>query len=185
VNTNTYFWATEFKGVYQRALERYRSGKSSPALIVEAKDAAFLASIGCSRQELFDFIDDFARAGEPEFEDVLLVTAVRRDYFVQVQEGKPSNVQIDMRQLPSKQEQLGGIPWLPRIVEKAKAKLRGEMPPELMYLCGGDRPFLQSHRIHPADFLRAVWQYDADHQKVLEWFKKQSCRQSNAQVTTR
>ena len=34
---------------------------------------------------------------------------------------------------------IDGIAWLPRILVKARLKLRGEMPADLMYGCGGDR----------------------------------------------
>ena len=60
-----------------------------------------------------------------------------------------------MKDLPSMGASLGGFRWLPRLMAKAHAKLRGEMPPELMYGCGGDRPFLKQLGIHPADFLKA------------------------------
>jgi len=43
-----------------------------------------------------------------------------------------------------------GIEWLPRIIPKTKAKLRGELR-DLMYCCGGDRRFFQAHSIHPAN----------------------------------
>jgi len=77
-----------------------------------------------------------------------------------------------MDKLPPKDAQLGGIEWLPRIIEKAHAKLRGEMPPELMYCCGGDRAFLREHGIHPADFLREVWAAGDDVQRILSFVRK-------------
>ncbi|MBC8002657.1 MAG: DUF5069 domain-containing protein, partial [Opitutaceae bacterium] len=116
-------------------------------------------------------VEDFVRGGEPDFATVLLVTSARRDYFLTIQQGSSSGRFLDMDELPPKQEVLGGIAWLPRIIEKAKAKLRGEMPPELMYLCGGDRPFLKSVNVHPADFLRVVWAAGDDKQKVVDYVK--------------
>jgi hypothetical protein len=105
-------------------------------------------------------------------ETALLITATRREYFLSVQKGKRSGRVIDMDKLPSKSAQLGGIEWLPRIIEKAQAKLRGEMPPELMYCCGGDRAFLSEQGIHPADFLREVWAAGDDHQRILEFVRQ-------------
>jgi len=51
---------------------------------------------------------------------------------------------------------------------KARAKLRGEMPPEIMYGCGADRPFLRKLGIHPAEFLQIVWDAGHDDQKIIE-----------------
>jgi hypothetical protein len=50
------------------------------------------------------------------------------------------------------------LEWFPRIIEKAKAKLRGELPADLMYSCGADRRFLKKVNIDPAEFLRVVWE---------------------------
>ncbi len=77
-----------------------------------------------------------------------------------------------MDKLSPKSAQLGGIEWLPRIIEKAQAKLRGEMPPELMYGCGGDRAFLREHGIHAADFLREVWAAGNDTGRILDFVRK-------------
>jgi len=164
-------WPATFRKVYDRAAQNYHAGRSQPATIVNSADAAFLAGIGCSCQELFDFVDDAVRHGEPSFETVLLITAVRREYFLTVQRGRPSSRQVDMAVLPAKSAQLGGIAWWPRIIEKAGAKLRGEMPPDLMYGCGGDRAFLRDINLSPDDFLRLVWAVDGDPQKVLQHVK--------------
>ena len=107
----------------------------------------FLEHLGATAQEIFDFVEDTFHGGEPGPETTLLLTATRREYFLGVQKGKRSRNVIDMDKLSPKSAQLGGIEWLPRIIEKAKAKLRGEMPPDLMYCCGGDRKFLKAHDI--------------------------------------
>jgi len=167
-------WAEQFRTVYERGIQTYEGGRTGVAGFFPEQDRQFLATIGCSEQELFDFVEDYCRGGEPSFEQVLLVSAIRRDYFLSVQGGKPSPHQIDMNRLPAKDAKLGGIPWLPRIIAKAQAKLRGEMPPELMYGCGGDRAFVQDHNIPLADFLRLVWQVDGDPKGVLQYVQKQS-----------
>lgn len=168
-----YLWAERFKQIYDAGVLRYNNGTQNATEIFSKEEVEFLASIGCTAQELFDFVEDFCRANEPAYSDVLLVTAVRRDYFLNVQQGKPSGHVIDSDKLPAKSAALGGIPWLPRIIEKAQAKLRGEMPPELMYGCGGDRPFLRGVNIHLADFLRHTWQVDGDEQKILAYVNEQ------------
>ena len=165
-------WAENFRVIYLHTVAAYRAGQRDPATICTPEQTAFLASIGCSPQEVFDFAEDGCLGGEPAFETVLLITAVRRDYLLVEQAGRPSGKVIDAGQLPAKSAELGGIAWLPRIIQKAGAKLRGEMPPELMYGCGGDRPFLRSVNIHPADFLRLVWSVKGDPQKVLAFVQR-------------
>lgn len=169
-----YEWPTHFREVYNRAVEAYKSGIRKPQALFPDDDRKFLSSIGCSPQELFDFVEDFVRGGEPAFETVLLVTAARRDYFLVMQKGKTTGQHIDMGKLPPKDAELGGVKWLPRIIEKARAKLRGEMPDELMYGCGGDRPFLKSVNVEPADFLRVVWAAGDDNQKIVDYVRRAS-----------
>jgi hypothetical protein len=41
-----------------------------------------------------------------------------------------------------------------------------------MYSCGGDRKFLRSHDIHPADFLRAVWAAGDDDSKAAAYVRR-------------
>jgi len=168
-----YIWTERFKKVYDAAVIRYNNGTQNVKSLFEKEEIEFLASIGCTAQELFDFVEDFCRGDEPSYEDTLLVTSARRDYFLYVQDGKHSHNVINSKDLPAKSAVLGDIPWLPRIIEKAKAKLRGEMPPELMYGCGGDRPFLREMNIHLADFLRFVWHVEGDYEKVLAFVNEQ------------
>jgi hypothetical protein len=170
---NEYDWAEQFRAVWDRGVAAYNSGKGKPQSLFSPPDAAFLSSIGCTTQELFDFVEDFCRGGEPDYDSVLLVTAARRDFFYTVQHRQSSGKIVSMDQLPPKSAALDGIEWLPRIIVKAQAKLRGEMPPELMYGCGGDRPFLRSVNIHLADFLRVVWAVNGDSQKVLVFVREQ------------
>src|SRR5687768_9875219 len=121
-----YDWPLEFRKAYEAATERYRPGERNPAKLFTQGEKHFLRSIGSTPQELFDFIDDLARYGEPEFETVLLTSAVRRDYFILVQNGNWTGRQIAMNELPAKTDAVDGIAWLPRLIEKARAKLRGE-----------------------------------------------------------
>ena len=167
-------WGTRFKEIYDSTVEKYQAGEREAENLVNAEEARFLASIGSTVQELYDFVEDWVEAGEPSFEVVLRITAVRREYFLKEQHGQPSAYRISMNAVPPKDATFGGFVWLPRIIAKAKAKLRGEMPPELMYSCGADRRFLKSIGADAADFLRMIWGADDDDQKVLEYVKEQA-----------
>lgn len=162
-------WVTSFTDVYERATQRYVNGIRGADNLFHDDDYQLLHSIGATLQEIYDFIEDCQEVGEPDPETVLRITAVRRDFFLQEQDGIPSQKTISMTDLPSMGASLGGHRWLPRIIVKAQAKLRGEMPPELMYGCGGDRPFLKNLGIDLADFLRAVWQAGDNEQHILDY----------------
>ena len=167
-----YDWPKRLRQIFERAAESYEGGNHKPETLFRAEEAQFLQSIGCSTQELFDFVEDFCRGGEPEFETVLLITAVRRDYLLAVQSGQPSGKTQPMDCFPPKDAELAGIRWLPRLIAKARAKLRGELPPELMYGCGGDRPFLRGVNVEPSDFLRVVWAAGEDTQRIVDYVLK-------------
>lgn len=169
---SNYDWPERFKAVFEAASARYEAGERNPQKLVNKAETEFLASIGCNPQELFDFVDDGVRYGEPNFETVLLTTAVRREYFLIEQGGVPSPRVISMDDLPAKRDEVDGIAWLPRLIEKARVKLRGEMPPDLMYGCGGDRPFLRGVNVELAEFLRVVWFYGDDNRKIVDYVKK-------------
>ena len=164
-----YDWADEFRRCYDKALDLYRAGNREPASYFDATATAFLVSIGCSAQEVYDFAEDWCSAQEPSFGTALLVTAARRDYFFIVQKGQLSSRTVPVSEFPPKDAETAGFAWLPRIIAKARAKLRGEMPVELMYCCGGDRAFLSKVNIHPADFLRVVWSARDNDRKIIEY----------------
>ncbi len=166
-----YSWAGTFRETYDKAVELYRAGERAPEMLFDDAGRAFLAAIGHTPREIFDFVEDAVEGGEPDFPFVLLVAAARRDYFLYAQHGKPSGRARKMDDFPPKADKLAGIEWLPRIVEKARAKLRGEMPPDLMYGCGGDRAFLRKLDLPPADFLRFVWSAGDDTAKIVEFVR--------------
>lgn len=176
----SYDWSAEFRETYDAATARYEAGERNPAKLFSAAGTRFLASIGCTAQELYDFIDDLARYGEPSFESALLVAGVRRDYFLIEQNGIPSGHQIDMDALPAKTAEVDGIAWLPRLIPKARAKLRGEMPADLMYGCGGDRPFLRGMNTDLAEFLHVVWRAGADDRQIIDYVKKRRAAAAQA-----
>lgn len=164
-------WKATFRQVYDRAVAAWRTGRKSPATMFDEADAAFLSSIGHTRQELFDFVDDSQRYGEPDYETALGVAELRRRYFLEVQHGRFTGRVFPMDQLPPKPQAVDGIPWLPRILVKARLKLRGEMPPDLMYGCGGDRDFLRRMRLTQAQFLQLVWQHGDNDRAIIDAVK--------------
>lgn len=172
VGVDNYNWPKDFRELFEDGLDAYRAGRRDAEVLFSEAQREFLDALGATPQEIFDFIEDTFHGGEPGFETTLLITAVRREYFISVQKCERSSRVIDMDALPPKAAQLGGIEWLPRIIEKARAKLRGEMPPDLMYSCGGDRAFLREHGIHAADFLREVWAAGDDQQRILDFVRQ-------------
>ncbi|MBX7210457.1 MAG: DUF5069 domain-containing protein [Verrucomicrobiaceae bacterium] len=170
---SSYTWQTTFRALFDRCVKQYQSGKTDPAAWFSTADRDFLKSIGCREREFFDFVEDHANAGggEPSVETALLIAAARRDYLNAVQHGKTSDKTIPPSDLPAKSAEMDGIPWLPRIIVKARAKLRGEMDPDTMFGCGGDRAFCERHDIHPADLLRAVWAAGDDDRRILAFVK--------------
>lgn len=163
-------WNDTFLKLFDRCCAAYRSGNRNWQSYYSAPDREFLASIGCKQREFFDFVEDFCDEGVPSPTTALLVAAVRRDYFQVVQRGQASGHVLTRDGLPTFGDALGGVPYLPRILAKARAKLRGELDPDIMFGCGGDRSFLSRHgNLHPADFLRRVWAAGDDDQKVLDW----------------
>ena len=161
-------WMASLQGIYGEAVIRYEHGARGADDVIPESGLAFLASIGTTAQEIYDFVEDWSEVGEPPFSAVAAITAVRREYFLTVQHGQPSTQTISPSTLPSGSAELGGYRWLPRIIAKARAKLRGEMPPELMYGCGADRPFLRTVGIDPSAFLQIVWKAESDDQVILD-----------------
>ncbi len=168
-----YTWDSYFVELFDACVDEYDDGNRDHESWFSDEDQEFLKSIGCREREFFDFVEDNVTSGgeDPTAITALLVAAVRRDYFLTVQKGVPSTHVVAPSELPSKTAELEGFVWLPRILVKARAKLRGEMDPDTMFGCGGDRAFLSRHDIHPADFLRVVWAAHDDDRKVLEYVK--------------
>jgi hypothetical protein len=165
-------WEQQFREVYDRGVAAWHAGKQSPSTMFTREDTAFLATIGCTAQELFDFVDDSLRYDDLDFETALAVAAIRRDYFLNVMKGKPSGHKVSMASLPAKTAEVDGIAWLPRLIVKARVKLRGEMPDELMYGCAGDRPFLRGMNMDLPGFLKLVRESGDDDRRIINAVKK-------------
>ncbi len=169
-----YTWSTRFLTLFAACSARFERGDTDFSGYYGAEDLAFLSSIGCKPREFFDFVEDQANYGDPRAEVALLIAAVRRDYLLVMQHGQLSARETTPDQLPPKVEAVEGIPWLPRLIAKARLKLKGEMDPEIMYGCGGDRQFFIKYDIHPADFLRTVWAAGDDDARIIAHVKRQA-----------
>ncbi len=174
------FWNDLYLALFDRCVTQFESGDADYTQYFSEMDLRFLASIGYQPREFFDFIEDFCNDSLPTKSTSLLIAAVRRDYFLTVQKGGASQLRITRDDLPTFGEELDGMTYLPRILKKARAKLRGELDPDLMYACGGDRKFLHEHGgIHPADFLRHVWACADDDAKLAKWVRTQATANSS------
>jgi hypothetical protein len=169
-------WKQEFRQVWDRGVAAWKQGRQTAQTIFPPEDIQFLATIGCTAQELFDFVDDSLNYDDLDYETTLAVTAIRRRYFLEVMGGKPTGRIVAVSTLPAKSAQVDGIAWLPRLIAKARIKLRGEMEPDLMYGCGGDRPFLREHRLTLPVFLQLVWDKGDDDRAIVDAVKAASRR---------
>ena len=169
-------WKTDFESLYGRAVVAYRDGRTSPQTMFSDSDRVFLKSIGATDQEIFDYVEDGFDGGDPSFEDVLAVTEIRHDYFKESLNGNFPAEMVRESELPRKTDAVAGISWLPRIIAKARAKLRGELPPELMYGCGGDRPFLRRAGIRLQEFLTVVRDSGDQDEPIINYYKERVSR---------
>lgn len=169
-----YDFAERFRALYDKAVRLYDAGQRGAETFFDASETAFLAANGLTPQHLYDYAEDHLSGGEPGYDRALTIEMVRRNYFLHVQGGRPSSRVLDESKLPPKDAAVHGISWLPRLIPKTKAKLRGELPPSLMYCCGGDRRFFKEHDIHPAEFLSLVWRLENDDAAIIDWVVKRS-----------
>lgn len=169
---NYYDWSKKFKSIYDKALSQYQNGQRGAETFFNQEEQDFLSSIGATDQEIYDFAEDANNYNEPDYSTALLITSARRDYFFIIQKRVHSPAITPASALPAKTDKLEGIEWLPRILAKARLRLRGELDSDTMYCCGGDRRFLNEFRIHPADFLRLVWAAGDDSSKVVQYVTK-------------
>jgi hypothetical protein len=165
-------WESELQAIWNRGVAAWKAGRRSARTMFDPKDVTFLATIGCTAQELFDFVDDSMDYDDVDFEMVRAVTAIRRDYFLHVMHGQSTERIVPMSALPAKSSAVDGIAWLPRLIVKARLKLRGEMNPDLMYGCAGDRPFLRKHRMTLPQFLQIVRDQGDNDRAIIDAVKK-------------
>lgn len=168
-------FAQTFRTLYDKAVGLYASGQRGADTYFTADDCAWLSSNGITPQHLYDYAEDQnTYDGEPGYDIALGIEYLRRDYFLNVQQGQSTGVISDPASWPGKTESVQGIDWLPRILPKARAKLRGELPSSMMYCCGGDRKFFKAHDIHPVEFLNLIWRLDGNDAAIIDWVVRRS-----------
>lgn len=67
---------------------------------------------------------------------------------------------------------LDGIPWLPRLIDKARAMKAGKLGEYIPYPCGGDRHFLSTLGLDAAA-LRAQIEADTPDEAIVHWVRSQ------------
>lgn len=169
-----YDFPTRFRTLYDHAVSLYAAGQRGAETYFDASQSAWLAANGITAQHIYDYAEDQVAQGEPGYDHALAIETVRRDYFLNVQSGKSTGVIADPDTWPAKDATAEGIAWLPRILPKARAKLRGELPASLMYGCGGDRRFFKANDIVPAEFLALIWRHGDDDAAIIAWVVKRS-----------
>ena len=169
-----YTFADQLHALYDKAVKLYAAGQTGAGTYFTAPETAFLAANGLTAQNLYDYAEDDTGGSGPGWDRALAIETVRRDYFLNVQGGKAPKQVLDEAKMPAKADAIAGIAWLPRLIPKAKAKLRGELPASLMYCCGGDRRFFQEHDIHPAEFLSLVWRNGDNDAATVDWVVRRS-----------
>ena len=126
-------WRQQFHELFFTGVKRYEAGRHGPESMFETEDTIFLESIGCSALEMFDFCDDYVRWGDVIYEHVEELQAVRLEHYQTTLNRQPAERQMSMDEFPAKSDEAEGIAWLPRLITKARAKLAGSLPADLMY----------------------------------------------------
>jgi len=175
-----YTFSQNFRAFYAKAIGLYANGRRGADTYFSADEKAWLAANGLTSQHLYDYAEDQNDSNEPGYDNALMIEFVRRAYFIEEQGERASTAVLDETKLPAKSAAARGIEWLPRIIPKARAKLRGELPASLMFCCGGDRKFFKTHDILPAEFLRIVWNHQDDDKAIIDWVAARSATAGKA-----
>jgi len=170
---SNYQFTDQFRLIYDKAVDQYANGQRGAETFFNEEENTFLSANGIHAQHLYDYAEDATNYGDPTYDRALGIELVRRDYFLNIQNGEASDVVADDSTWPSKGETVRGIEWLPRILPKARAKLRGELPASVMYSCGGDRRFFTTNDIEPSEFLALIWRHgDGDDEAIGAWVEQ-------------
>lgn len=161
-------WIQTFRTLFEQKVTSYKKGTRNADAMFSNEEKDFLRSIGATSQEIYDFVEDWCEDGEPDPEMVVAITQIRRDYFLNDQQGQYSKYVKITDLFPPREAKLAGLEWFPRIIEKARAKLLGELPSDLMYSCGADRKFLKKVNMDPAEFLQVVRESGDDVDHILK-----------------
>ncbi len=167
-----YDYQKHLQRLWEKAVKQYEDGQRNAKTYFETEEEMWLRANGIKPQEIYDFAEDYVNSGEPDFATFAMIADVRRNYFLEKLHGKESDEPVPNENYTAKDAEVDGIRWLPRIIEKAKAKLHGKLDDDTMYGCGGDRAFLREHDIHPAEFLRIVAEHEDNDPAIIEWVKR-------------
>ena len=126
-------WKQQFRELFNTGVERHEAGRQCLDTMFEPAEAKFLESIGCSTQEMFDFCDDYVNWDDVIYEHAEELQAVRYEHFKNELNSHPASRRMEMHEFPAKTDEVEGIAWLPRLIVKARAKLAGQLPADLMY----------------------------------------------------
>ncbi len=171
---NHYNYQERFKELYEKAIAQFKTGNTDKDTYFNDDEIAFIRANGLRIQDFFDYAEDHVDANVPSYEIAQSIEQTRREYFLHKQNAQSSKRKIQPEELPAKSDHFEGIVWLPRIIQKAKGKLAGELDDDIMYCCGGDRKFLSTHDIHPSEFLRLVWSKWDNPQEIVDFVKQRS-----------
>ncbi|MFI3243187.1 MAG: hypothetical protein R3Y56_02915 [Akkermansia sp.] len=163
-------WNDTFMELFHDAVERYHGNSHvNPLQFFYPSELEFLTSIGYKAQEMFDYIADYAQTGQPSPSTTLLIASKRRTYFFTAQRAMNSTSKpTSLSDLPSPEDDFGGYVYMPHIIGKAEAKLRGTLDDGIMYSNARDRQFFEENGgISPADFLGMVNNVRGDRQKLI------------------
>jgi hypothetical protein len=169
-----YAFTQTFHALYDKAVVLYASDQRGADTYFTSNESAWLSGNGITAQYLYDYAEDQTNYGEPGYDIALGVELIRRDYFLNIQHGKPTNKTADSSTWPAKDAAIKDIVWLTRILPKTRAKLLGELPASMMYGCAGDRKFFKTHDINPVEFLSLVWRNLANDEAIIDWVVRRS-----------
>ena len=131
---NHYDFGGQLHTLYAKAVRAYAAGQRGADSFFTAGERAFLAGNGLTTQNLFDYAEDHHNGGEPGWERALAIESVRRDYFLNVQHGRPSTTVLDEFALPPKTDAVRGI--------ECRIEVAAEAEPEAVRaeIAWGDSP---------------------------------------------
>jgi hypothetical protein len=85
-----YDFAEKLRPLWDKACRLYTTGQRDAASYFTADEPAFLAANGITAQHLYDYAEDFTSGGEPTWHTALAIELVRRDCFLNAQNGRAS-----------------------------------------------------------------------------------------------
>ncbi len=152
-------WKLEFKALCGHVLLELAAGERSPEKVFSDVDREFLSSIGSKPQEIFNACDDLRKDSAPTYAEILQLHAIRRDYFLHIQQGKTLPLKTEYR---SAEATLGNIAGLARVVDMARAKLEGRLMDDLFFPCDLSRAVLKKLGIDCVEFFAIVRSFPTD-----------------------